>query len=224
MTRTPLSQRQLPHYTRGEDIANMVTHIVGGGIGVVVLTISVIIAALRGNAIDVVGCSIYGASMVLLYSVSSVYHGLRPCYGKKVMQVIDHCTIYLLIAGTYTPILLSAVRSVSPATAWAVFGVEWTLVAFAAVFTAIDHNRFKVLSMICYLGMGWCVLFVLKPTYLALGPVAFGWLLAGGVSYTVGAVLYGLGGKKPILHTVFHVFVDLGSILQAVCIIFYVLL
>ncbi len=224
MTRTPLCQRKLPNYTRGEDIANMVTHIVGGGLGVVVLVISVIIAALRGSAIDVVGASIYGASMVLLYAVSSVYHGLRPCYGKKVMQVVDHCTIYLLIAGTYTPILLSSVRTVSPAAAWAVFGIEWGLVAFAAVFTAIDHNRFKVLSMICYLGMGWCVLFVLKPTYAALGGAAFAWLLSGGIAYTIGAVLYGIGGKRPIFHTVFHVFVDVGSILQAICIIFYVLI
>lgn len=223
MTRTPLCQRKLPNYTRGEDIANMITHIIGGGIGVIVLVISVIIAALRGNARDVVGSAIYGGSMILLYSVSSVYHGLRPCYGKKVMQVIDHCTIYLLIAGTYTPILLSAVHAVSPMTAWIVFGVEWGLVAFAAVFTAIDHDRFKVLSMICYLGMGWCVLFVLKPTYLALGGAAFAWLLAGGIAYTIGAVLYCIGGKKPILHTVFHVFVDIGSILQAICIIFYVL-
>lgn len=224
MTRTPLCQRTLPNYTRGEDIANMVTHIVGGGLGVVILVISVIIAALRGSAIDVVGASIYGGSMILLYSVSSVYHGLRPCYGKKVMQVIDHCTIYLLIAGTYTPILLSSVRTVSPVAAWAVFGVEWGLVAFAAVFTAIDHHRFRVMSMICYLGMGWCVLFVLKPTYLAMGGAAFAWLLSGGIAYTVGAVLYGIGGKLPIFHTVFHVFVDLGSILQAICIIFYVLI
>jgi len=224
MTRTPLCQRTLPNYTRGEDIANMVTHIVGGGLGVVILVISVIIAALRGSAIDVVGASIYGGSMILLYSVSSVYHGLRPCYGKKVMQVIDHCTIYLLIAGTYTPILLSSVRTVSPVAAWTVFGVEWGLVAFAAVFTAIDHHRFRVMSMICYLGMGWCVLFVLKPTYMAMGGAAFAWLLAGGIAYTVGAVLYGIGGKRPIFHTVFHVFVDLGSILQAICIIFYVLI
>ena len=223
MTRTPLCQRKLPNYTRGEDIANMITHIIGGGIGVIVLVISVIIAARRGNVRDVVGSAIYGGSMILLYSVSSVYHGLRPCYGKKVMQVIDHCTIYLLIAGTYTPILLSAVHAVSPMTAWIVFGVEWGLVAFAAVFTAIDHDRFKVLSMICYLGMGWCVLFVLKPTYLALGGAAFAWLLAGGIAYTIGAVMYCIGGKKPILHTVFHVFVDIGSILQAICIIFYVL-
>lgn len=223
MTRTPLRDRTLPNYTRGEDIANMVTHIVGGGIGVVVLVISVLVAALKGNTWGVVSSSIYGASMVLLYAVSSVYHGLRPCYGKKVMQVVDHCTIYLLIAGTYTPILLTAIRPEHPFIAWTIFGVEWGIVAVAAVFTAIDHNRFKTMSMICYVGLGWCIMFALKPTIECIGIPAFVWLISGGVAYTVGAVLYGIGCKKPIYHTVFHIFTDLGSILQAVCIIFYIL-
>lgn len=223
MTRTPLRDRTLPNYTRGEDIANMITHIIGGGIGVAVLVISVLVASWHSNVWGVVGSSIYGASMILLYSVSSVYHGLRPCYGKKVMQVVDHCTIYLLIAGTYTPILLSAIRPEHPFIAWIIFGVEWGIVAVAATFTAIDHNKFKTLSMICYVGLGWCIIFALKPTIECIGIPAFIWLISGGIAYTIGAVLYGVGGKKPIYHTVFHVFVDLGSILQAVCIIFYIL-
>ena len=223
MTRTKLSDRQLPGYTRGEDIANMVTHIVGGAFGIAVLVISVIIAALHSNVWGVVGASIYGATMVVLYTMSSVYHGLKPGMGKKVMQVIDHCTIYFLIAGTYTPILLSSIRPVHPALAWVIFGVEWGLVAFATVFTAIDHNRYGRLSMACYIGMGWCIVLALKATVEAMGLAGFMWLLAGGVSYTVGAVLYGVGHKKPIYHTVFHVFVVVGSLLQAVCILFYVL-
>ena len=223
MTRTKLSDRQLPGYTRGEDIANMVTHIVGGAFGIAVLVISIIIAALHSNVWGVVGASIYGATMVVLYTVSSVYHGLKPGMGKKVMQVIDHCTIYFLIAGTYTPILLSSIRPVHPALAWVIFGVEWGLVAFATVFTAIDHNRYGRMSMACYIGMGWCIVLALKATVEAMGLAGFMWLLAGGVSYTVGAVLYGVGHKKPIYHTVFHVFVVVGSLLQAVCILFYVL-
>ena len=223
MSRTPLKDRTLPGYTRGEDIANMVTHIVGGAFGIAVLVISVIIAALHSNVWGVVGASIYGATMVVLYTVSSVYHGLKPCMGKKVMQVIDHCTIYFLIAGTYTPILLSSIRPVHPALAWVIFGVEWGLVAFATVFTAIDHNRYGRMSMACYIGMGWCIVLALKATVEAMGLAGFMWLLAGGVSYTVGAVLYGVGHKKPIYHTVFHVFVVIGSLLQAVCILFYVL-
>ena len=223
MTRTPLKDRRLPDYTRGEDIANMVTHIIGGALGIAILVFAIIIPALHGNVWGVVGGSIYGASLVTLYSVSSVYHGLRPGMGKKVMQVIDHCMIYFLIAGTYTPILLSSVRREYPALAWTIFGIEWALVAFAVVFTAIDHNKYSKLSMICYIGMGWCIVLAAFPTILSLGMEAFLWLLGGGIAYTIGAVLYGIGGKRPIYHTVFHVFVDIGSILQAVCILFYVL-
>lgn len=223
MSRTPLKDRVLPKYTRGEDIANMVTHIVGGAIGIAVLVLSVVTAALHRNVWGVVGSSIYGASMVALYTVSSVYHGLKPGMGKKVMQVIDHCTIYFLIAGTYTPILLSSIRRLHPALAWVIFGVEWGLVAFAVVFTAIDHNKYKRLSMICYIGMGWCILLALRATVESIGLTGFLWLVGGGIAYTVGAVLYGIGKSRPVFHTIFHVFVDIGSILQAVCILWYVL-
>lgn len=223
MSRTPLKERTLPAYTRGQEIANMVTHIVGGALGVLVLVFSVIIAALHHNPWGVVGGSIYGASMIFLYAVSSVYHGLKPCYGKKVMQVIDHCTIYLLIAGSYTPILLSALRPAYPVLSWVIFGVEWGLAAFAAVFTAIDHKRYAVLSMICYIGMGWCIVLALKPTLETVGSAGFYLLLAGGIAYTVGAILYGVGKKNPLFHTIFHVLVDLGSLLQAICILGYVL-
>ena len=223
MTRTPLCERSLPDYTRTNEIANMVTHIVGGAIGVAVLVFAVLIAASHKNPWGVVSGAIYGASMIVLYSVSSVYHGLKPSMGKKVMQVIDHCTIYLLIVGTYTPILLSAIRPAHPAIAWVIFGAEWALAAFAAVFTAIDHKQYGKLSMCCYIGMGWLVVLALKPTLDALGKAGFLWLLAGGIAYTVGAIIYGLGKKNPTLHTVFHLFVDAGILLQAVCILKYVL-
>ncbi len=221
--RTPLKLRQLPNYTRGQEIANMVTHIVGGGLGVVILLAAVLLSAFRQNVWGVVGGSIYGASLICLYAVSSVYHGLTHVMGKKVMQVIDHCTIYFLIAGTYTPILLSAIRPIAPIAAWIVFGVEWGLTALAVAFTAIDHHRYRVFSMIGYIGLGWCVVFILKDTVRALGTNGFLWLLAGGIAYTVGAVLYGVGSKKPLFHTFFHGFVVLGSILQAVAILEYAL-
>ena len=223
MTRTPLMLRTLPAYSRAEECANMVTHIVGGGFGVLALVAAVLIGAFHRDVWSVVGGAVFGGSMVALYTVSGVYHGLHAGIGKKVMQVIDHCTIYLLIAGTYTPILLSGIRPAFPVLAWTVFGVEWGLAAFGAVFTAIDHNRYKILSMIGYLGMGWCIVLAWKPAVQAVGAAGFWWLLAGGIAYTVGAVLYLIGGKRPIFHTVFHVFVVLGSILQAVCILLYVL-
>lgn len=223
MERTKLKDRILPPYTRVEDRANMITHIIGGGIGILTLVFSILIAAFHKNVWGIVSGSIYGFSMIALYSVSSIYHGLKPGMAKKVMQVIDHCTIYFLITGTYTPILLSSIRPNFPALAWSIFGVEWGFAALAAVFTAIDHEKYKKLSMGCYIGMGWCIVIVLKATVMSMGLAGFLWLLAGGISYTVGAVLYAIGKKKPVCHTVFHVFVDIGSILQAVCILFYVL-
>ena len=223
MERTKLKDRILPPYTRVEDRANMITHIIGGGIGILTLVFSILIAAFHKNVWGIVSGSIYGFSMIALYSVSSIYHGLKPGMAKKVMQVIDHCTIYFLIAGTYTPILLSSIRPNFPALAWSIFGVEWGFAALAAVFTAIDHEKYKKLSMGCYIGMGWCIVIVLKATVMSMGLAGFLWLLAGGIFYTVGAFLYAIGKKKPVCHTVFHVFVDIGSILQAVCILFYVL-
>jgi len=223
MTRTPLAIRKLPDYTRANEIANMASHIVGGAIGVLVLIAVIIKCIIKHNIWGLVGGIVYAISMIALYTVSSVYHGLRPGMAKKVMQVIDHCTIYMLIAGTYTPILLSAVRPIYPYTAWGIFAAEWLLAGIGAVFTAIDHKQYGKLAMCCYIGMGWLVLLALKHTYLAIGMTAMLYLFFGGVSYTIGAVLYGLGGKKPSLHTVFHIFVVLGTMLQAVAVLFYVL-
>ena len=223
MTRTPLCERRLPNYSRKEEIVNMTTHIIGGAFGLAILVWAVLIAAVHQNVAGIVGGSIYGFTMITLYTVSSVYHGLKPGYGKKVMQVIDHCTIYFLIAGTYTPILLAGIRPLHPVLAWVTFGVQWGLVAFGVVFTAIDHNRFAKLSMICYIGMGWCIVLLLRAPVEAMGIAGFAWLIGGGILYTVGAGLYGIGKRKPFVHTIFHVFVNLGSLLQAICILFYVL-
>ena len=149
MKRTKLSDRRLPDYSRGEEIMNMVTHIVGGAIGIVALTLCVIFAALHDNVYGVVSSAIYGSTMITMFTISSVYHGLKPNLGKKVMQVIDHCTIYFLIAGTYTVITLSAIRPVYPGLGWGLFGFEWALVALATTLTAIDLKKYEVFSMIC---------------------------------------------------------------------------
>ena len=223
MKRTKLSDRKLPDYTRGEEIMNMVTHIVGGALGIAALTLSVIMAALRGNVYGVVSSAIYGATLVVMFTVSSVYHGLKPNMGKKVMQVIDHCTIYFLIAGTYTVIVLSAIRPVYPFLGWGLFGFEWALVALATTLTAIDLKKFNVFSMICYIGMGWAVIPFWRQALEVLTVPGFLFLLSGGIAYTIGAVLYGIGSKKRWMHSVFHIFVILGAILQFFCILFYAL-
>lgn len=220
MDRIPLKKRALPNYTRGEEIINMTTHIFGTIFGIVVLIIGVIISK---NTWDIAGSIIYGLSMISLFTVSSVYHGLRPSTGKKVMRIIDHCTIYILIAGTYTPILFSAIRPMDPVLAWTIFSIEWGLTALAITLTAIDMKKYAKFSMFCYLAMGWFIVVAFQPAVEAVGWQGMLWLIYGGVAYTIGAILYGLGKKIKYFHSVFHVFVNLGCVFQAICILQYVL-
>jgi hemolysin III len=219
--RIKLTDRLLPDYTRGEEVMNMVTHIVGGGMGIAALTLCVIFSILHSNPYGLAGSIVYGVSMITLYTMSSVYHGLRPGTAKKVMQVLDHCTIYFLISGTYTVVSLSALRTVSPTLGWGMSIFQWTLTALAVTLTAIDLEKYNVFSMICYIGMGWAILPFMDVARQALTQTGFLLLLFGGISYTVGAVLYGLGSKLRWMHSVFHIFVVLGSLLQFLCILFY---
>jgi hemolysin III len=202
---------------------NMVTHIAGGGLGVLILIACVVKAALQRSTLDIIGAAVYGTAMVALYTVSSVYHGLHPGTGKKVMQIIDHCTIYFLICGTYTPILLTSFVPFFPLLGWCLLIAEWALAILAASLTAIDLKKYKVFSMFCYIAMGWGIIFFLRQTVALMTVPGFVLLLSGGIAYTVGAVLYGLGKKHRYMHSVFHLFVVAGSILQFVCILFYVI-
>lgn len=201
----------------------MVTHIVGAALGVAALVLCVVFAAIKSDAWAIVGCSIYGASIIALYTVSSIYHGLRRGTGKKVMQILDHCTIYFLIAGTYTPILFCAIRPVSAAWAWIIFGLVWGCAALATVFTAIDLKKYSKFSMACYIAMGWCIVLAAKTAIQAINYVGLIWLLGGGVVYTIGAVLYNVGKKHRYIHSLFHIFVVLASIMQFVCIFWYII-
>lgn len=223
MKRTRLHDRRLPNYSKGEETMNMVTHIAGGTIGIAALALCVIRAALNDSLWGIITSVIYGVSMIAMFTISSVYHSLRPNLGKKVMQVIDHCTIYFLIAGTYTVIVLSAVRPVYPRLGWGLFFFEWAMVALAATFTAIDHHRYGVFSMICYIGMGWAIIPFWKQTLEVLTLPGFLLLLSGGIAYTIGSVLYGLGKTRKWMHSVFHLFVNLGAQLQFLSILFYAL-
>lgn len=223
MKRTKLRDRRLPRYSRGEEIMNMVTHIVGGGLAVIGLILCVIRAILTRNLWGVITGAVYGLALIAMYTISSVYHGLRPNLGKKVMQVIDHCTIYFLIAGTYTVILLSALRPAYPKLAWGLFAFEWLLTAAATTLTAIDLKRYSVFSMICYIGMGWAIIPFWRQVLDVLGIRGFGLLLWGGIAYTIGSVLYGLGKRKKWMHPVFHIFVVLGSLLQFLAVLLYAL-
>ena len=225
MTRTKLSDRSLPDYTKGEEIFNMVSHIVGGAVGILSLVACILMAAKGGNTLGIILGILFGFSMIALYTVSSIYHGLCTDKSKKVFQVRDHCTIYFLIAGTYTPIMLCKLAEKYPVNGWATFGAVWGLAALAIVLTAIDLNKYKNFSMACYVGIGWAVIFSMGKVYEVLTPGGFWLLLGGGIAYTIGALIYGIGKKTKLryVHSVFHIFTVIGSALQALCIIFYVM-
>ena len=223
MKRIKLRDRVLPDYTKGEEIMNMVTHIVGGGIGVFALLLCLGKAIWKGSLCGILCALLYGICMTGLYAMSSIYHGLRPGTGKKVLQVLDHCTIYFLIAGTYTPIVLCALAPVYPAIGWGLFIFEWVLTALAVTLTAIDLKKYNAFSMVCYVGMGWAVLPFMQQTMEVLTRPGFLWLLWGGIAYTLGAILYGIGSKKRWFHSVFHIFVVLGSLLQFISVLIFAL-
>lgn len=223
MKRTKLKDRILPNYTRGEEIMNMVTHIIGGVLGVVALVLCVVRASIHGDAYAVVGSSIFGFTMIVLYTMSSIYHGLNPDrMAKKVFQIIDHCSIFFLIAGTYTPIALSSIREVNPALGWTIFGIIWGMTIIGITLNAIDIKAFSKISMAGYIIMGWCIIFTIKQVYLAIGTGGMVFLVLGGVAYTIGAVLYHIGKKKKFIHSVFHVFTVIASLMHFFCILFYV--
>ena len=224
MKRTKLKDRVLPNYSRGEELFNMISHIVGGGLGVVALVLCIVFSSIYNDAIAVISSVVYGGALISLYTMSSIYHGLHPNTAKKVLQIIDHCTIYMLIAGTYTPILLIKVRLINPIIAWALFAFVWSCALLAATLTAIDLKKYKKLSMLCYILIGWSAIFAIDTIIKAITMTGFIYILLGGIAYTIGAVLYGLGKKKSIMHSIFHLFCLLGSILQFICIFFYIIL
>ena len=223
MKRTKLSDRTLPNYSKGEEIFNTVSHIVGGAFSIAALVLCIIVAAIDGSASGVVSSCIYGITLILLYTMSSIYHGLRPGMAKKVMQVLDHCTIYFLIAGSYTPVLLVAMLDKYPLISWLLFGLVWGCAIIACVLTAIDLNKYKIFSMICYLTMGWAIIFFIRQTYHAIGLGGVILLVSGGIAYTIGSILYGLGKHHKWIHSVFHLFIIAGSVLHFFAIILYVL-
>ena len=222
--RIPLNERRLPDYTRGEERFNMISHIVGGAFAILAMVFCVVKAIIGANGWAIASSAVYGVTMIVLYCMSSVYHGLRPSLGKKVLQILDHCSIYFMIAGTYTPILLVSMRPLYPELAWILFGAEWALTALAVTLTAIDLRQYRIFSMFCYLFMGWAIVFVAPYAIQAFSASGFWLLLSGGFAYTLGAILYGIGSKRRWFHGLFHVFVLAGSILQFLAIYFYVIM
>jgi hemolysin III len=220
MKRTKLADRAMPGYSQGEELWNMVSHIAGAVLGFVALVWCLILA---NTPIEIITSIVYSMTMILLYTTSSIYHGLTDSMAKRVFQVIDHCTIYLFIAGTYTIVMLCSVRLENAAIAWVIFAIEWVSAAIAVTLTAIDLERYRHFSLACYIVMGWAGVIAIKPAIRALGVAGSVLLLAGGISYTIGSILYVIGKKKQYVHSVFHVFILLGSLLHFFCVVFVVL-
>lgn len=211
----------LPKYTLGEELVNSISHGLGAAFGIVALVLCVVFSAKSGDAWKVVSSAIYGASMILLYTISTLYHALGINRAKAVFRTLDHCTIYFLIAGTYTPYTLVSMRG---PVGFTVFGVVWAAAICGIVFNAINVRRFRKLSMILYIATGWAVVFSIKTLIKAVAPVGIWLLLAGGVLYTIGAVLYGIGKKKKYMHSVFHFLALGGSVCHFISIFAYIIL
>lgn len=224
MKRIKINDRILPTYTRGEDIFNMTSHIVGGVLGIVATVLCCVFAAIHHNVYGIVSGAIFGVTLIVLYTMSSIYHGLKPHRkAKKIFQIIDHCSIFLLIAGSYTPFALCTLREHGAVVGWSTFGIIWGMAVIGIILNSIDLHRYRVFSMICYLVMGWFILFKINIIFKSLGLIGFILLLLGGIVYTLGAIAYGVGRKKKWMHSVFHVACFIGSLLHFLCILLYVI-
>ena len=204
------------------------THFLGILLSLIGLPLSVLLYFVKGSGdpLHLLAALIFCCSTLALYTTSCVYHFSQgtPAHINH-LRKLDHAMIYVLIAGSYTPLALCALRGVNPKMGWTLFGVVWGAAVIGIILTAIDMERFKVFSMICYLAMGWCVVVTWKPMTQAIGLGGTVFLVLGGVSYTIGAMLYVIGKKKNkrYVHSIFHLFVVLGSLLHFFCVLFYVM-
>lgn len=195
-------------YSSLEETANAVTHGVGVLLSIAALVLCVVFAAMKSDPWLVVACAIYGASMVLLYLSSTLYHGIRRIGAKRVFLVLDHSCIYLLIAGTYTPFLLGPVRG---PWGWTMFGIVWGCAVIGVVKESLARKRGGWVSSVIYLAMGWMVAVLITKLYATLSMFGFVMLLAGGALYSLGVVFY-LMKRMPYSHAIWHLFVVAGSV------------
>ncbi len=214
-----MAWKQDDRQSAGEEIANVVTHMVGAALGIAGLSVLVVGASRHGDAWRIVSFSIYGLTLVLLYLASAFYHGVRSPRVKHLLRLFDHAAIYLLIAGTYTPFTLVSLRG---PLGWTIFGLIWALAIAGVILKVLHFERVHVLSTVLYLLMGWLVLFAIRPVIDAVSMRGLLWLAAGGLAYTIGVVFY-VWHRLPYAHTVWHLFVLAGSAFHFFAIFFYVL-
>ncbi|PTX60100.1 hemolysin III [Kordia periserrulae] len=207
------------YYSPFEERLNVISHAIGVILGIVALVFLVIHASQNGSASHVVSFSIYGTSIIVLYLASTLYHLAKKPKARKQLRIFDHAAIYVLIAGTYTPFTLVTIEG---AMGWTVFGLVWGFALVGIILKLFYTGRFDKLSTAMYVCMGWMIVIAMKPLIDNLSSDGLFWLFAGGVAYTIGAVLYSIQ-KLPLNHAIFHLFVLLGSIFHFVSVYLYVL-
>lgn len=215
--RSPIT---IPKYSLSEELISAISHGVGSLLSLAALVIAVAVAMRQQSVYNVVSAAVYGATLIILYTMSTLYHSLRVNKAKRVFRVIDHCSIFLLIAGTYTPYTLVTLRD---SVGWLLFGIVWGAAVVGIVLNAIDLKKYATISVICYLLMGWVIIFAYGPLKAALDPTGIALLIWGGVAYSGGALLYAIGSKVKYFHSIFHFFVLAGSVLHFLSIVLYVL-
>lgn len=211
---------EIPKYTLGEELVSAISHGVGGLLSIAALVLCVVFSAIHHNPYAVVSSVIYGSMSIILYTMSTLYHSLKINNAKRIFRIIDHCSIFLLIAGTYTPYALVALPK---ALGWTIFGINWGCAVLGIVLNAIDIKRFKKLSMVLYLVMGWMIIFSFKSLLQSVDLAGIYIMLAAGSLYTIGAIFYGIGKKHKYMHSIFHFFVLSASILFFFSIFLYVI-
>lgn len=212
------AKEYLPHYTLGEEIFNSVSHGVGVALACVGFGILIVLSALYGDAWAVSSSIVYSFSLFALYLASTLYHACPNRRVKGVLQVLDHCSIFLLIAGTYTPYTLITLRG---ALGWSLFAVVWGAAIVGVVLNAIDVRKYSRISMVCYVAMGWVVVLAIRPLMASLAWNGLVLLALGGVFYTVGIVFYVI--RRSYMHSIWHLFVLAGSVCHYLSILLYVI-
>lgn len=206
-------------YTIGEEIFNSISHGVGALLSVAALTLLIVFAVMNSNGYGFAGAIVYGVSLILLYSMSTVYHIVQNPSAKRILRIFDHCSIFVLIAGTYTPYLLVCMEN---PIRWIIFGVIWGVTAVGIVLNAVSLERFRKVSLVCYLGMGWAIVFTIGRIAQVIDFTGVVLLIAGGIIYTLGMIFYALK-KYRYMHSIWHLFVLGASVCHYLSVLLYVL-
>lgn len=203
-------------YTLGEEIFSSVTHGIGTLLAIGGTAVLIVVSAIFGNALTVVSSAVFGASLIILYCMSTLYHAISSPKAKSFFRIMDHNTIFFLIAGTYTPITLNVLRG---ALGWTLFGIIWGVAAVGITLNSIDLEKFRKPSVVCYIAMGWVIIIAIRPLHEAVSSLCLWFLIAGGIFYTVGVIFYAIKRVK-YFHSVWHIFTLFGSICHYFCVLF----